>query len=273
MNEEDEWVQHAQAWDHQTTPQRPHRDDTAVVERVAAELARDRAPLTVVMLGVTPETAACNWPAGTRLRAFDGSPEMLRQVWPAGRTPPGARAELGDWSMLPLDDNKADLVTADNSLCVVYWPEPVSRVLAEVRRVLRPGGRFVVRQPMLPERPETLDEILADLNAGRIGSPGALRARMWAILQRPGWQGMKSQELRDLWWRLFPDPKAIAQRFGWSPESFAMQRKIAETRRTICVTPAQLHEIIDPYFRLVEQVVGNYELAERFPNFVLEPRW
>jgi SAM-dependent methyltransferase len=272
MSDEDQWVQHARAWNQQTIPQRPHRDDTAVVERVAAELAHERAPLTVAMLGVTPETAACNWPQGTRLRAFDGSPEMLRHVWPKQGTPADARAELGDWAILPLDDGAADLVTADNSLAVVYWPEPVKLVLKEIRRVLRRGGRFVVRQPMLPEQPETLDEILNDLHAGRIGTPGALRGRMWAILQRPGWLGMKSQELRDLWWQLFPEPEAIAPRFGWTTESFAMQRKVSEDRRTICVTPEQLHEIIDPYFRLIEKVVGSYQLAERFPTFVLEPR-
>jgi SAM-dependent methyltransferase len=224
------------------------------------------------MLGVTPETAACAWPEGTRLRAYDGSPEMLRYVWPKQGAPADARAELGDWASLPLDDRAADLVTADNSLGVVYWPGPVKRVLDEIRRVLRPAGRFVVRQPILPERPETLDDILADLNGGRIGTPGAVKARMWAVLQRPDLQGMKSQDLRDLWWRLFPDPEAIAPQFGWSSESFATQRKVSEDRRTTCVTRVQFHEIIDPFFRVVDEVVGSYELAERFPTFVLEPR-
>jgi SAM-dependent methyltransferase len=268
----DVWVQHARTWNRFTIPQRPHSDDTAVVERVAAELAAEGGALNAVMLGVTPETAGCAWPAGTRLRAFDGSPEMLRNLWPAPGTPAGATAEIADWAALPLATGEADLVTADNSLAVVYWPEPVQSVVAEIRRVLRPGGRFVLRQPMLPDEPETLAEILDDLFAGRIGTPGVAKARIWATLHRPGWDGMMLQEMRDLWWGLFPHPEATAQKLGWSPECFAMQEKIADGRRTTCVTREQLHAIFDPHFRMIETVTGSYELAERFPTLVLEPR-
>jgi hypothetical protein len=138
--------------------------------------------------------------------------------------------------------------------------------------VLRPGGRFVIRQPILPERSETVEAILDDLFAGRIDTPGAVKARLWATLHRPGWDGMMMADMRDLWWSLFPDPETTAKQLGWAPEQFAMLRKIAEGRRTTCVTREQLHAIIDPLFRVVEWAVGGYELAERFPTLVLEPR-
>jgi SAM-dependent methyltransferase len=269
---EDGWTHPSQAWERYTSPQRPHRDDTAVVERVAAELAGQGSPLRAIMLGVTPETAGCAWPAGTRLRAFDGSVEMIGALWPAPGAPAGARAELADWGSLPLGDGETDLVTGDNALAVIYWPEPVIRVVDEVRRVLRPGGRFVVRQPILPDRRETREAILEDLKAGRIETPGVVKARLWATLHRPGWDGMAMQEMRDLWWSLFPDPEAVAKRLGWSAAQFAMLRKIADGRRTTCVTREQLLEIFEPRFRIVEWAVGSYQLAERFPTLVLEPR-
>jgi SAM-dependent methyltransferase len=274
MSGDDAWDQHARHWERHTIPQRPHPDDTAVVERVAAELARQRHPdpVAAVLLGVTPETAGCRWPVGTRLLAFDASPEMIRRLWPAPGTPADARAELGDWTDLPLGDATVDLVAADNSLCVVYWPQPAGLVLEEVRRTLRPEGRFVLRHPVLPERRETIEEIVADLHAGRIATPGVAKARMWAVLQRPGWQGMWSQELRDLWWKLFPDPEAIAAKLGWRPEVFAMERTIAASRVTTVVSRERLLEFIDPMFRVVEEAVGSYQLAERFPTLVLEPR-
>jgi SAM-dependent methyltransferase len=193
-------------------------------------------------------------------------------LWPAPGTPETARAEVADWEALPLPDGQTDLIAADLSLAVAHWPQHVTAVLREIRRILRPGGRFVVRQPILPDQPETLGTILADLHAGRIGTPGALKARMWATLHKPGWDGMMLQEMRDLWWELFPDPDTIAPQFGWTPETFAMQYRIAEGRRTTCVTHEQLHEVIDPHFRQLEYVVGSYELAERFPTLVLEPR-
>ncbi len=68
---------------------------------------------------------------------IDRSTEMLAR---AGRLPPGWHVERADASALPFEDSSFDVVTAAYLLHVL---EPVarSRTLAEVVRVLRPGGR------------------------------------------------------------------------------------------------------------------------------------
>jgi hypothetical protein len=38
------------------------------------------------------------------------------------------------------------------------------------------------------------------------------------------------------------------------------------------VTRAQLYAFVEPFFRVVDDVVGSYELAERFPTLILEPK-
>ena len=48
---------------------------------------------------------------------------------------------------MPFETGAYDLAVLNNSLCYVVEPESRARSLGEVRRVLRPGGRMIVRNP------------------------------------------------------------------------------------------------------------------------------
>jgi len=90
------------------------------------------------------------YPADTRLTAIEISPKMLeiaRQRLAAhGRA---ADLHLGDAQRLDFPDASFDTVVCTLSLCSVA---DVRRTVAEVKRVLRPGGRFLllehVRSPI-----------------------------------------------------------------------------------------------------------------------------
>jgi SAM-dependent methyltransferase len=266
------WERQARAWQRHTSPLRPHPDDIAVVERVAAALARERGSIDAVILGVTPEIAGSAWPPATRLKAFDSSAVMIERLWPAPGTPATASAEPGDWAALPLDDASVDLVAADNSLAVQQWPDGAERVVREVRRILRPGGRFVVRTLLRPAEPEPITAILDDLEAGRIALSSVAKVRAAAIVHRPGTAGFRIQDLKDLWLELFPDPETAARRFGWSTDSFVMPEVYDPEVTMIYPTANQLDELVSRWFREAERAFGSYQLAERSPTLVLEPR-
>ena len=151
----DQWELQAGEWYRYMTPLRPHPDDTAVVERIAAELVPAGRSLEMVMLGVTAETALADLPGGTRLRAFDSSPGVVERLWPADRVSEGFTVGVASWSALPVQSASVDLAVADGSLVCISWPEEAAAVIAEVRRVLRRGGRFVARTFLRPETPET----------------------------------------------------------------------------------------------------------------------
>jgi len=76
----------------------------------------------------------------TRLTGCDASREML--TWAARRrTSTPARLVQADVQHLPFPDGNLDVVTASFLFCSVADP---ARGLAEVRRVLRSGGRLVL---------------------------------------------------------------------------------------------------------------------------------
>ena len=94
------------------------------------------------------------YPPDVRLTGLDLTPAMLAV---AGRraTELGRDVELrvGDAQALDLPDGQFDTVVATLTLCSI--PDD-RRAVAEARRVLRPGGRFLlfehVRSPLLPVR-------------------------------------------------------------------------------------------------------------------------
>jgi SAM-dependent methyltransferase len=267
---EDLWAASAQDWDRFGSPFRPHPDDCAVVERHAAALAAETGALSAVMLGVTQEIAGCAWPAGTQLRAFDSSRESIDRLWPARGTPAGATAHSGDWSHLPLDDATADIVTADGSLVCLSYPDGMAEVVGEVRRVLRDGGRFVVRTFLRPEAPEPIEQIMADLDSNRIENPFVLKLRVDAALH-DGASGFSMQEKWHLWQRLFPDQPATARAYGWPLASLAILPDFQHRDlRFVYPTLSELRALFASQFVELECAVGSYALSDRSPTLVLE---
>jgi ubiquinone/menaquinone biosynthesis C-methylase UbiE len=91
------------------------------------------------------------YPPGVEIAGVDISPAMLEQARRRAADL-GLRTDLreGDAEALPFEDASFDTVVSTLSLCTV--PDE-RKAIAEVKRVLRPGGRFVllehVRSPNL----------------------------------------------------------------------------------------------------------------------------
>ncbi len=92
---------------------------------------------------------------GVRLTAIDQSPRFVELTRARG-----IDARLGDVQDLPFGDEAFDVVAA---LWMLYHVPDVSRALAEIRRVLRPGGLFVAVT--------NGDRHLADLRVESGGAP------------------------------------------------------------------------------------------------------
>ena len=94
------------------------------------------------------------YPRAVRLTGVDFSPAML-EIARSRAAQAGMDVELreGDAQMLDFADASFDTVVCTLSLCSI--PDD-RRAVAEVKRVLRPGGRFLlmehVRSPVLPVR-------------------------------------------------------------------------------------------------------------------------
>jgi SAM-dependent methyltransferase len=123
--------------------------------RAHKSLAFADLPPTVVELGAGVGANLRYLPAGTHLTAIEPNPYMHARLRRAARSH-GVDLEIRSvvGERIDLPDASADAVISSLVLCSVRDPDAV---LAEVRRVLRPGGRFsyvehVVAEPGTPTR-------------------------------------------------------------------------------------------------------------------------
>ena len=133
--------------------------------------------LDVVDLGAGTGRLSCLLaPAARSIRALDTSPNMLKVAAArlARRSHHNWTVAVADHRNLPLADRTADLVVSGWSLCYTVLDHPgagrgeLDRALAEIRRVLRPGGAIIVFETLgtgyeTPHAPEELRRYFAYL--------------------------------------------------------------------------------------------------------------
>jgi SAM-dependent methyltransferase len=269
----DHWNHHARQWQHVGPPLRPAREDVALFETLATESLRGRAGLAgdvrsrAVLLGVTPELASMRWPAGTRLTSVDRCAAMIETWWPADRVPPGAEVVCGEWRQIPADDRSVDLVVGDGCYTLLNSPEGYEAVTREIHRILRPGGRLVMRYFARPERPESTSAVFADLLRGRVGNFHVLKWRLAMSLHGTLDKGVCVADVWDAWNDRVPDPAKLARDLRWPREAVATidAYRGVPTRYTFPTLPEIRASLAD---RFVEESIHfpAYELGDRCPT-------
>lgn len=270
----DHWQRHAAQWQHIGSPLRPVAEDLRVLEEFVRRWLDDRpgrsAPC-VLLLGVTPEVAGMRWPAGTSVYATDRSLAMIRTVWPAA-APCAAGAVNTLWQCLPFPAASFDLVVGDGSFAMEAFPGGWVHLCAELRRVLRPAGRLVVRFYVRPAQAETPEQVCADLRAGRIGSFHAFKWRLaMSLYDTPG----NSIRIAEIWRRWHEEsiaPAQLAEDRGWAIEEIATIDAYRDARATYAFpTLAELRALLSGAWREEACRVPAYELGDRCPILLLAP--
>ena len=266
----DHFSQIVPKWSQFGPPLRPWPDDSAVVQRAASGLA---AGARVVVLGLTPEIVACDWPDGVKLSAVDHSPAMIGQLWPPAKGPANSNVILADWRAMPVESGTVDLVVGDGCYVLQTWPDGYAALTREVCRVLRPGGRYVIRVFLRPAVAESIADIADAFSAGSIGSVHAIKLRLLAAVH--GINGVGSR-LDDVWraWKSMPTlPQALAGQRGWTPEEIVgIESYAGMDARYYLPTLDEFRRSLGPGLQELECAFGRNELAERCPTLVLARR-
>jgi ubiquinone/menaquinone biosynthesis C-methylase UbiE len=110
----------------------------------------------------TGHTALALAPHVARVVALDLTPEMLREAEAliGARGIGSVELRTGDVHDLPFPDGSFDLVTCRRA---AHHFSDIRRALAEMRRVLRPGGRIVIDDRSVPED-DFVDALMNELD-------------------------------------------------------------------------------------------------------------
>jgi SAM-dependent methyltransferase len=187
------WSRMGSSWRLVGPPLRPSAEDVAGFNVAISRwvLAHENQRLRALILGVTPELYALEWPAGTALQALDSSQSMIDAVWPG---PPEA-ALVGSWTSMPLAAASCDMVVCDGGFGMLPYPQGQMALLDEVARVLAPGGVLAVRLFTPGGRTGSLEQVLADLDAHRIASLDVLKFRLWGALHQDAATGVRPRDV------------------------------------------------------------------------------
>lgn len=275
MPVEGPWVAHARGWSLLGAPLRPSPEDVRAALSAIRSLSGGRAEggCRALLLGVTPELATMEWPAGTTLVAVDRSEAMLEAVFPRVGLPEGARAILGEWESLPVETGSVDVVIGDGCLSMLEFPQGARRLGAEVRRALSPGGLFVIRAFAAPEDREEMAAIEEDLRAGAIGSFHALKWRVAMALQASAEAGVVLDDVYTTMDKLRPILAGFAERPGFEPDVVGtIEAYRGSPVKYWFPSVEELRGALSGSLVLERRIEKTYELGDRCPTLVFRRR-
>jgi SAM-dependent methyltransferase len=272
------WQSAAWQWQQVGPPLRPQAADVEIFTRiihrhVEARRHGESHPLRALILGVTPEIYRLTWPRGTELKAVDHALAMIDEVWPGSRED----AICAEWTALPLESESRDVVVCDGGLHLLQYPDQQSALATELSRVIAPGGLFILRLFVPPQRHspyhgELTDHVLDQLLAGQIADLNVLKFRLWMTQHRGAAEGVAVRNI----WRVVheraADLDALALQIDWKPEHLrALQVYRDSPNRYHLVTSEEAAAVFcqgGRGFAPCELITPKYPLGDQCPILV-----
>jgi SAM-dependent methyltransferase len=181
-----------------------------------------------------------------------------------------------DWKALPLEASSRDVVLCDGGLQLLAYPHGLEELATSLRRVIAPGGIFVVRLFVPPAVREMPEAVLADLLVGRVASTNHLKLRLGMALHEDARRGVGLRQVWDALHCVAPDLQHLAARLGWPPEHLLAINTYRD-RQTRYHFP-DLPELCESFcmtnggFASERTYRPTYELGDRCPTVVLRRR-
>jgi SAM-dependent methyltransferase len=256
------WQHFARQWQRLSSPMRPCAEDVAIMQRNLSNTGLN------LLLGVTPELTGlpCN------LVALDNSAAMIGALWPGDSE--ARHVVLGDWLDMPFESQYFDNVIGDGSTVLLSYPDQYASLFEQVGRVIKPGGRVLIRFFLRPEQGETCAAVCAEAMAGRIRGFHAFKWRLsMALAAETDDPNIRVAETLTTFDRLLPDRSKLAEASGWSLEDietidFYSESGVAYSYPTL----SELRRTLPPQFRELGIECGSYELATCCPTMIMECR-
>jgi len=271
-NEQDtQWTGHATQWKWIGSPLRPTQEDVRLLEKPLWDSLAHRPRSRILMTGLTPEIQCISRPADSTLFAADSSWAMISVL---GQKDRGALAEVTccHWLSMPFLPSSFDLVIGDGCHNLLPCPGQYHRLHRELRALLRPGGRMLFRFFIRKNSRETIDDVLNDLNAGRIGNFHVFKWRLLQALHDDN-EGVLLGQVWDVWDKLGLTPSQLSKRHGWPEEEvLTIDSYHGKDIRYWLPNKSELEELLAADSRVLSITQGHYELAELCPVVLFEPR-
>ncbi len=271
----DHWDNQARQWNSLGPPLRPGPGDVRLIEALVEESfeAMRGVPLQALLLGVTPELACMGWPHGTKLLAVDRCLGMIRDVWPRDCLALPALSVCGEWRVLPISDGVVHVVVGDGCYPLLDSPGGYQAMGKELRRVLKPAGRLIMRFFVRPERAESPAAVFSDLRGNRISNFHIFKLRLAMSLQGSLEAGVRLGDVWERWRTEGLDADILSRQLNWPRTEIATidAYRGVDTRYAF-PTLQEMRAGLAEHFVELACHVPDCEPGKYFPTLVMKPR-
>ena len=221
----------------------------------------------LLLLGVTPEFAAI----ARQIVAMDWNADMIALAWPGDSAT--RRAICADWKSMPLDSASVGGAMGDGVITMLRWPDEQPLLLAELWRVVRPGGRIALRCFATPEDHPSAETIATEAMRGTLIFHAFKQRFNMAVAREGDTITVTSAHLYDRFQQLFPDRAMLAAASGWSLDTIAEIDAYEGSAYIHCYpSRAELTALLDHWWPAPHRFIETtgYPQADHCPLLVLD---
>ncbi len=244
-------------------PLRPQDEDLVLLKRALGSISGVH-----LLLGATPEYATL----AAQVVAVDYNEAMLREVWP--RSARGHDAVRANWLRLPFAAHSVVAVLGDGSVNARAYPDEYTMLFEQLRRVLVPGGRLVMRAFVRPEGAQSCRTLCERALRREFRSFHAFKWRLgMAMLAESDEVNVRAADIYACRRELLPDDETLAAATGW--DIAAIGTINAYRGATVSFSFPTLEQLRRSYAATFDEISvahGAYELAECCPILSLLAR-
>lgn len=274
---QDHWNDHAKQWHYVKAPLKPAPEDVALMEELVRQSVSetDGGSVNAVLLGVTPELARMNLPAGGRLLSVDRCQSMISThgVGPDDPKASSVTTICSNWCDLPVESETVDVVIGDGCYTVVGTMENYHAVTAEASRVLKPEGHYLMRFFVRPDQREEIETLVDELQNGRIGNFHIFKFRLAMSLHGTLEEGVRVGDVWEAWNAQGIDVDELAQKLGWTREEIMTINAYRNVdTRYFYPTLAEARETMSKHFEELSCHILDYEFGTQCPTLYMKKR-
>lgn len=146
-------------------------------------------------------------------------------------------------------------------------------ILSELHRVCAPGSTVILRLFVKPDAPDSLEQLMEDLEVGRIQSFHAFKLRLLMVLQHDLAHGVRPRQAWETWHKLRRQHGACIEARQWPAQVMSTIEAYASSNDTYWFPRlGEALQAFERHFTPREIHYSDVEMGGRCPLFVLERR-
>jgi len=267
MDNESHWNHYQKSWQRVCAPLRPSSEDLKAFSSLVPKLPKQP---KILVLGVTPELVAIDWPIDATLYGVDKSEPFIHGIWKANPKCQ-SMAICANWFSIPFAEDSFDLIIGDGISPQLRYPDEYRQIAVVAHKLLKPGGFLALRNFLRPNEKQEENDLWASAHRNEYKNFSAFKWRLAHTLQDDPAKGIAIDTIYQSWQthRAYWDNRKLP--LPWPEADIAtVEVYQGSTMRYVFLSEEETQAVYAEHFIFQHSNYGTYELASCCPVMIYE---